>query len=63
MFQVIEVIGVSKEGFSQAVEAGVNDVAKTKKNIHFFEVVEQRGGVTDGKIREYQVKIKVAFIE
>ncbi len=63
MFQVIEVVGVSDQGFSQAVEQAVGDVAKTKENIHFFEVIEQRGCVSDGKIKEYQVKIKVAFVE
>ncbi len=63
MFQMIEVIGVSKEGFSQAVDQAVSDVAKTKKNIHFFEVTEQRGCVHEGKIKEFQVKVKVAFIE
>ena len=45
MFQMIEVIGVSKEGFSQAVDQAVSDVAKTKKNIHFFEVTEDRKSV------------------
>ena len=63
MFQMIEVIGVSNQGFREAVEKAVSDVAKTKSNIHFFEVVEQRGAVSGGKIREYQVKVKVAFVE
>jgi flavin-binding protein dodecin len=60
---MIEVIGISPNSFSEAVKNAVNDVAKTKNNIHFFEVTEQRGCVHEGKIKEFQVKVKVAFIE
>lgn len=63
MFQMIEVIGISPVSLSEAVKNAVSDVAKTKKDIHFFEVIEQRGCVREGKIKEFQVKVKVAFIE
>ena len=30
------------------------------EKVHFFEVIEQRGAVREGKFKEFQVKLKVA---
>lgn len=57
---MIEVVGASSDGFSEAVENAVKTVSDSGKVIHFLEVVEQRGSVKDGVIREYQVKVKLA---
>ena len=35
--------------------------SKTVRNIHWFEVVETRGHVVDGKIAHWQVTIKAGF--
>ena len=60
MLKMIEVIGISPVGFSEAVKEAVEEVIKAGKRIHFFEVVEQRGAVREGKLKEYQVKIRIA---
>ena len=60
MFKMLEVVESSTEGFSEAVKKAVEGVIKSGKNVHFFEVVEQRGAVREGKFKEFQVKIKVA---
>jgi len=60
MFRMIEVVGTSQEGFSAAVKSAVEQLAAAGNVIHFFEVVEQRGAVRDGALKEYQVKLKVA---
>lgn len=60
-FKLIELVGTSKESFEDAVNSAVKEAAKTLKNLRWLEVVEQRGHITDGKVSEYQVKVKVAF--
>lgn len=60
MLKMIEVIGVSPVGFSEAVKDGVEQVLQSGKTIHFFQVLEQRGAVRDGKLKEFQVILRVA---
>jgi len=57
----IELVGTSTESFADAVRNGVKDAAKTIRKIGWFEVVEQRGAVKDGKVLEFQVTIAVGF--
>ena len=60
MFKMLEVVGIAGEGFSEAVKNAVQQVLASGEKVHFFEVIEERGSVRDGKLKEYQVKIKVA---
>ena len=60
MFRMVEVIGTSENGFSEPVKEAVEQVIQSGAKAHFFEVIEQRGAVRDGKFKEYQVKVKVA---
>ncbi|MEW5842033.1 MAG: dodecin domain-containing protein [Bacteroidota bacterium] len=57
-FEVIERVGISTEGISEAVKEIVLE-ANSEKKVGWFEVVEQRGRLTsDGKI-EFQVKVRI----
>ena len=60
MFKMLEVVGSSKEGYSEAAKEAVDQIIASGEKVHFFEVVEQRGAVRDGKLKEFQVKLKVA---
>jgi flavin-binding protein dodecin len=60
-YKMIEIVGTSPTSFAEAVRAAVHDAAKTVRHIDWFEVVEQRGAVKDGKVREFQVKVKMGF--
>jgi len=60
MLKMMEVIGISNAGYSEAVKAAVEEIIRAGHNVHFFEVVEQRGAVRGGKIAEYQAKVKIA---
>lgn len=63
MFRMVEVVGVSREGFSQAVESAVKTLVASGADAHFLEVVEMRGAIRDGRLAEYQVKVKIAVQE
>ncbi|MEW5818734.1 MAG: dodecin domain-containing protein [Cyanobacteriota bacterium] len=59
MFQMLEIIGISKESYSEAVKAAIKKLSEANEKVFWFEVVEQRGGVRKGEV-EFQVKLKVA---
>ncbi len=61
MFRMVEIIGTSEVGFSEAVKDAINRILDSGEKAHFFEIVEQRGAVREGKFKEFQVKIKVAI--
>jgi flavin-binding protein dodecin len=55
-FDIIEKAGVSYESYSEAVK----NVLKTiKKQVHWFEVIDQRGRLTKDNKIEFQVVIKI----
>jgi hypothetical protein len=58
MTGMIELVGISNESYSDAVKKALEEYMNTGKKVFWFEVVEQRGAVRDGKI-EFQVVIKV----
>lgn len=60
--RVTEVIASSKKSFDDAIETGVERAAKTLKNITGAWVQDQKVTVSDGKIDEYRVVLKVTFV-
>jgi len=56
-----ELVGTSAVSFSDAVKNAVAEASKTVRHIDWFEVVEQRGNVKEGKVVEYQVVVKIGF--
>lgn len=61
MLKMVEVIGTSPQGYTEAVRNAVEARLKKGEKVHFFTVVEHRGAVREGKIKEYQVVLKVAI--
>lgn len=60
MLKFIEVVGTSPESFSQAAKTAIDEIISSGKKVHFFQVVEERGSVREGKLKEFQVILKVA---
>lgn len=57
-FEIVERVGVSQESIAQAVKNVVEE-ANSEKKVAWFEIVEQRGRVTEqGKV-EFQIKVKI----
>ena len=61
IYKLIELVGTSPSSFAEAVKAAVAEASKTIKNMAWFQVVEERGRIKDGKVVEFQVTIKVGF--
>jgi flavin-binding protein dodecin len=60
-FKLIEIVGTSSESHDDAIKNAVSEASKSLKGLSWFEVVEMRGGIKEGKVEEYQVILKVGF--
>lgn len=61
VYKITEIVGTSPTSFAEAVKAGVAEAGKTLRRMDWFEVVEERGRIADGKVAEFQVTIKIGF--
>ncbi|GMV61975.1 MAG: hypothetical protein AMXMBFR74_11440 [Parvibaculum sp.] len=61
VYRVIEVVGSSPESIEGAIGNAIGKASKTLRELRWFEVVETRGHVENGKVGHYQVKLKLAF--
>lgn len=61
VYKVIEIVGSSKKSIDDAVQQAVSKAGKSLHNLNWFEVIETRGHITDGKVAHYQVKLKIGF--
>jgi flavin-binding protein dodecin len=60
-YRVIELAGSSETSHADAIESAIARASKTTRNLRWFEVTQWRGEIEDGKIRHYQVMMKVGF--
>lgn len=60
-YKLIELVGVSSESIEDAIQSAVGRANQTLKNLDWFEVTETRGLIQEGKINQFQVKLKVGF--
>ncbi len=61
VYKSVELTGSSSVGIEQAVQNAVERAANSIHNMRWFEVIETRGHVVDGKVSYWQVTIKVGF--
>ncbi len=61
IYKKIEVVGTSPTSFAEATRAAVEEAARTVRNMSWFEVVEERGAIRDGKVSEFQVTLRIGF--
>ena len=60
-YKLIELVGSSVNGTDDAIRNAIAKASLTIKHMDWFEVVETRGHIVDGKVAHYQVTIKVGF--
>jgi flavin-binding protein dodecin len=61
IYKKVELVGTSPDSIEKAVENALARAATTLRNLRWFEVVETRGHIQDGRIDHWQVTIKVGF--
>jgi flavin-binding protein dodecin len=58
---MIELTGSSTQSSDDAVRVALTKASKTLRNMHWFEVIETRGHIEEGKVLHWQVTLKVGL--
>lgn len=60
-YKSIELVGRSSDSYEAAIESAIERAAETMRNIHYFEIVNLRGRVEDGRVSQYQARVQAWF--
>lgn len=61
VYKKIELTGSSSVGIQEAIENAISKAATTTDDMRWFEVIETRGHIENGKIAHWQVTVKIGF--
>ena len=61
VYKIIQLVGSSPTSVEGAVQNAVERASKKLKNLRWFEILETRGNIENGKVSHYQVTLKVGF--
>jgi len=61
VYKKLELVGSSPQSIEGAVENALSRAGKTIRNMRWFEVIETRGHIEEGKINHWQVTVKIGF--
>ncbi|MGH8419737.1 MAG: dodecin [Pseudomonas sp.] len=60
-YKLLELVGSSTTSIDDAIQNAIARAAETVKLLEWFEVLETRGHIKDGKVAHFQVTLKVGF--
>ena len=60
-YKIIEIVGTSNTSIEEAINNAISRSAETLNNLDWFEVVQTRGYIDQGKVKQYQVIVKLGF--
>jgi flavin-binding protein dodecin len=60
--KVTEITASSPKGFEDAIQAGVTRASKTLENIRGAWVKDMKVVVSNGRVTEYRIRMKVTFV-
>lgn len=61
VYKKVELVGSSTVSIEDAVGTAITRAGKTLRNMRWFEVVDTRGQIVDGKVAHWQVTLRVGF--
>lgn len=61
VYKMVELVGSSPTSTDEAIRNAIAQAAKTLRHLDWFEVMETRGQIVDGKVAHYQVRLKAGF--
>lgn len=60
-YKLIELVGSSPDSSDDAIRNALAKASQSVEHMDWFEVVQTRGHIQDGKIAHFQVVVKVGF--
>jgi len=61
VYKLVELTGTSTLSIEDAISKAIKRAHKTIKNLSWFQVVETRGDIKEGKVHRWQIVLKVGF--
>ena len=61
IYKKIELVGSSPNSIEEAVQNAIAKASQSLRNLRWFEVIETRGQIEDGRVAHWQVTLKVGF--
>jgi flavin-binding protein dodecin len=61
IYKKIELTGSSTTSIEEAVQNALARASKTVRNMRWFEIIETRGHIDDGRVAHWQVTMKIGF--
>ncbi|MEX0670353.1 MAG: dodecin [Pirellulales bacterium] len=58
-YKMIELVGSSHTSIEAAVQNAIAKAEQNESTLRWFEVVETRGHIENGKIAHWQVRVKI----
>jgi flavin-binding protein dodecin len=60
-YKLVEIVGTSPESTDAAIRNAIAEASASLRHLDWFEVLETRGHLVDGKVAHFQVRLKVGF--
>jgi flavin-binding protein dodecin len=61
VYKQVELTGSSKTSIEDAIQNAITKASQTLRNLNWFQVVDSRGYIENGKVAYWQVTIKLGF--
>lgn len=61
VYKHLDLTGTSRQSTEEAVENAIRRASKTIRDMKWFEVLETRGTIQDGKVAQWQVTVRIGF--
>jgi flavin-binding protein dodecin len=61
VYKVIEIVGSSETNIEEAINTAIAQANKSVRNMDWFEVIQTRGHIENGKVGHFQVTLKIGF--
>jgi dodecin len=61
IYKTIELVGSSTKSMEDAVQKAIAKAAETVRNLRWFEIIDTRGHIEQGRVAHWQVALKIGF--
>jgi len=61
IYKILELVGSSEKSIEDAIQNAITRASKTIREMKWFEVMQTRGHIENGKVAHYQVALRVGF--
>ncbi len=61
VYKIVELVGSSPDSTDDAIRSAIVRASETIRNLRWFEVIQTRGHIEDGRVKHFQVVLKAGF--